>query len=161
MKQLAKISGKKHELKPLSSSELKEWTFERRPGGWVIATRRKDGVEIERKRFFYQRAKQSFFAKFTQGQSLDFYGEKIELTRSGGKADSASDYTAQFPGKVRKVLVKDSDAVKAGTALLMVEAMKMEFAIKAGADGTVKRVLVQEGMILAPGQQLVDFEESQ
>jgi biotin carboxyl carrier protein len=41
----------------------------------------------------------------------------------------------------------------------MVEAMKMEFAIKAEVAGTVKKILVTEGQQLTPGQKLVDFEE--
>jgi acetyl-CoA carboxylase biotin carboxyl carrier protein len=41
----------------------------------------------------------------------------------------------------------------------MVEAMKMEFAVKAGTSGKVTRIHVEEGAILAPGQKLLDFEE--
>ncbi len=159
MKHLAKISGKKHELSELTSAQLKEWTFEKRPGGWVIATRMKDGILMERKRFFYSRRKQNFSAKFCEGHSVDFFGEKIEVSRGGAAQSAASDYTAQFPGKVRKIMVRELEVVKSGAALVMVEAMKMEFAIKAGTDGLVKRILVEEGMILTPGQMLLDFEE--
>ena len=42
----------------------------------------------------------------------------------------------------------------------MVEAMKMEFAIKATSDGQIKKVLVEEGATLTPGQKLVDFAET-
>ena len=44
-----------------------------------------------------------------------------------------------------------------GNPLLMVEAMKMEFAIKATSDGVVKKICVEENMILTPGQKLLDF----
>jgi biotin carboxyl carrier protein len=57
------------------------------------------------------------------------------------------------------VSIKEGDQVKEGTPLLMIEAMKMEFAIKAGASGVVKKIHVTEGMQLAPGQNLLDFEE--
>ena len=55
--------------------------------------------------------------------------------------------------------MKETEIVAAGTALIMVEAMKMEFAIKAGTPGKVTRIHVEEGAILAPGQKLLDFEE--
>ena len=42
----------------------------------------------------------------------------------------------------------------------MVEAMKMEFAIKAGSAGKVTRIHVAEGAILTPGQKLLDFEDA-
>jgi biotin carboxyl carrier protein len=162
MKFQARIAGKKLDWLESNSDHLKEWSFDRRPGGFVIATRVVEGKIIERVRFFYSRTKQSFFAKFTNASSLTVHGERIPLSRGGASGANANqDYTAQFPGKVRKVSVSDGATVKAGTTLLMVEAMKMEFAIKASADGTVKKLLVTEGMTLTPGQKLLDFEESQ
>jgi biotin carboxyl carrier protein len=156
MKTLLRISGQK-----IQSPESFDagWTFEVRPGGWVLASRSRDDGSVERKRFFYSRERKRFFAKFTDGISHDFYGERVEQSRGSSASDSASDYTAQFPGKVRKILVKETEIVTAGTALLMVEAMKMEFAVKAGTSGKVVRIHVEEGAILAPGQKLLDFEE--
>jgi biotin carboxyl carrier protein len=59
---------------------------------------------------------------------------------------------------VRKIVVTAGQKVEAGQTLLMVEAMKMEFAIKSSTPGTVVSILVEEGMILTPGQKLLDFE---
>ena len=160
MKMQGKIAGKKFDWEAASPEALREWSFEKRPGGWVIATKTVDGKVKERTRFYYSRTKQSFFAKLTQGNSLNVHGERIPVSRGGAAGGgSAQDYTAQFPGKVRKVATTEGAVVVAGTPLLMVEAMKMEFAIKAGTDGTVKKILVTEGMILTPGQKLLDFEE--
>jgi biotin carboxyl carrier protein len=156
MKTIARISGKKHEVK-LEERDL-NWTFERRPGGWILATRILDTGEMERVRFYYSRHRKNFFAKLAN-HGLDFFGERLEFSREGPGASSASDYTAQFPGKVRKVMVGSGDEVKSGSTLLMVEAMKMEFAIKAGSDGVVVKIRVEEGATLVPGQVLLDFEE--
>lgn len=156
MKSLLRISGQKFQSPETFDSR---WSFEIRPGGWVLASRTLENGAVERRRFFYSRERKRFFAKFTDGMSHDFYGERTEQSRGSSAADSASDYTAQFPGKVRKVLVKETERVTAGTALIMVEAMKMEFAIKAGGPGKVIRIHVEEGAILAPGQKLLDFEE--
>jgi biotin carboxyl carrier protein len=160
MKSTAKYSGKKESWVTADASAKKEWSFEKRPGGWVIGTRTVNGVATERTRFYYGKTKQHFFAKLTRDDSLDFYGQRVPETRAGAQGSSASDYTAQFPGKVRKILLKDGAQVVSGTAILMVEAMKMEFAIKATSDGVIKKILVEEGMILTPGQKLLDFEET-
>lgn len=161
MKLQAKVFGKKQPWNEASPELKKTWKFEKRPGGWVIATRiLADGSE-ERVRFSYHRVKGNFWAKLPKSattSSLDFYGERINVNRAGAAGDSASDFTAQFPGKVRKVMVKDGQAVEKDTPLLMIEAMKMEFAIKATETGTVKKVLVAEGQQLSPGQKLLDFE---
>jgi biotin carboxyl carrier protein len=160
MKIQGKIGGKKFDWENPGSEILKEWNFEKRPGGWVIGTRTVGGRITERTRFFYSRTRHNFFAKLTDGKSLSVHGERVPLTRgSASGASAAQDYTAQFPGKVRKIAVSEGAEVTAGTPLLMVEAMKMEFAIKAGTDGTVKKILVTEGATLTPGQKLLDFEE--
>jgi len=50
-----------------------------------------------------------------------------------------------MPGTIVNVLVKPGDAVKKGTVLLILEAMKMENEIQAAADGTVASVNVRKG----------------
>ena len=50
-----------------------------------------------------------------------------------------------LPGSVIKVLVSEGQAVKKGDTLLTLESMKMENAIMAEADGTVKQIAVTPG----------------
>ena len=50
-----------------------------------------------------------------------------------------------LPGSVVKVLVSEGQAVKKGDTLLTLESMKMENAIMAEADGTVKQIAVTPG----------------
>ena len=50
-----------------------------------------------------------------------------------------------LPGSVIKVLVREGQAVKRGDTLLTLESMKMENAIMAEADGTVKQIAVTPG----------------
>lgn len=158
MKYQAKVSGKKQEWTEASPEVVKAWSFEKRPGGWVIATHAETN---ERIRFYYARAKQQFWAKLGGAlKSTDVYGERLPVTRVGAANDSASDFTAQFPGKVRKIVAIEGQVVAEGAPLLMIEAMKMEFAIKATNAGTVKKILVTEGQQLTPGQKLLDFEDA-
>lgn len=160
MKYQAKVFGKKMPWNEASPELKKEWKFEKRPGGWVIGTRMKEDGTEERVRFSYHRVKGNFWAKLPKSSitsSIDFFGERSSVARAGSKNDSASDFTAQFPGKVRKVMVKEGQSVTIDTPLLMIEAMKMEFAIKATEDGVVVKILVEEGQQLSPGHKLLDF----
>jgi 3-methylcrotonyl-CoA carboxylase alpha subunit len=63
-----------------------------------------------------------------------------------------------LPGQVVAVRVTAGQEVDAGEELVVVEAMKMEHAIKAHAAGTVRAVLCAPGDQVDRGQPLVDFE---
>ena len=74
------------------------------------------------------------------------------------QASGPGDVTTQMPGNVVQVLVNVGDQVKAGQALLVVEAMKMESEITAPIDGKVKAVHVAKGDKINPGDLLVELE---
>ena len=63
--------------------------------------------------------------------------------------------TAPMPGTILKVNVKDGQAVKAGTVLVVLEAMKMENESRAPKDGTVTQVVVSKGSTVDTGAPLV------
>ena len=63
--------------------------------------------------------------------------------------------SAPMPGNILKVNVKAGDAVKSGTVLVVLEAMKMENEIMAPKDGTVTQVLVSKGSTVDTGAPLV------
>ena len=60
-----------------------------------------------------------------------------------------------LPGSVIKVLVSEGQAVKKGETLLTLESMKMENAIMAEADGTVKQIAVVAGQTVMQDDLLV------
>ena len=62
---------------------------------------------------------------------------------------------APMPGNILKVNVAPGQAVKAGTVLLVLEAMKMENEIMAPRDCTVTQVLVSKGSTVETGAPLV------
>ena len=68
---------------------------------------------------------------------------------------SASDVVAPLAGIVRTIFVKEGDAVTAGQALLMFEAMKMENELVAPAAGTVKKINVAVGDNMETGMVVV------
>lgn len=73
--------------------------------------------------------------------------------------DSASgEIVAPMPGKVVDILVKPGDAVKPGSVIVVLEAMKMENELCAINKGVVKEVLVEKGDAAQGGQVLVTLE---
>ncbi|MCB2107909.1 MAG: biotin/lipoyl-binding protein, partial [Rhodobacteraceae bacterium] len=62
-----------------------------------------------------------------------------------------------MPGLLVSLAVKEGQDVKAGEALAIVEAMKMENVLKAERDGTVKTIHQQPGASLAVDQVILEF----
>lgn len=67
---------------------------------------------------------------------------------------------APMPGKVTKILVSQGQNVKKGQAVLVMEAMKMEYTLKADVEGSVKAIQVQAGSQVTLGQALVELTEA-
>ena len=79
---------------------------------------------------------------------------------AGGAAAHAGPHEvrAPIPGRVVSVSVMEGDQVKAGQALVVLEAMKMENQICAEGPGRVERVMVAPGATVESGQVLVVVE---
>ncbi|MCO5786977.1 oxaloacetate decarboxylase subunit alpha [Pseudomonas sp. G11-1] len=78
--------------------------------------------------------------------------------KSRERASKPGHVTTSMPGNVVDVLVAEGDKVKAGQAVLISEAMKMESEIQAAIDGTVKAVHVAKGDRVNPGEILIEIE---
>ena len=70
---------------------------------------------------------------------------KAEAPKPAAPAAGGVQVKSPLPGSVIKVLVSEGQAVKKGDTLLTLESMKMENAIMAEADGTVKQIAVTPG----------------
>ncbi|MDV5386379.1 acetyl/propionyl/methylcrotonyl-CoA carboxylase subunit alpha [Pseudomonas juntendi] len=66
---------------------------------------------------------------------------------------------APMNGRIVRVLVAPGQRVEAGTALVVLEAMKMEHSIRAPHDGTVNALFCQEGDMVSEGTVLVELAE--
>jgi pyruvate carboxylase subunit B len=75
----------------------------------------------------------------------------------GGATQGAGTLKAPMPGLVVRVLVADGDPVEPGRGMVVVEAMKMENELKAGGNGTVKKVHVKPGDRVEKGAPLVEI----
>ena len=72
---------------------------------------------------------------------------------AAGGAGSA--VTSPLPGVILDVCVKEGDTVKRGQTVVVLEAMKMENAIEATADGTVTAIKVGKGDSVLEGAPLI------
>ena len=82
------------------------------------------------------------------------------LSGSAGHHVSEGSLTAPMPGVVTLISLSPGDTVEAGATLLVMEAMKMEHAVKAPHDGVVKDFKFSVGDQVREGDLLVEFEES-
>jgi 3-methylcrotonyl-CoA carboxylase alpha subunit len=78
-------------------------------------------------------------------------------TRSRHGHDHAA-LASPMPGTVVLVNVERGQRVARGELLVMLEAMKMEVAIKAPHDGTVKSIACRKGELVQPGIPLLEME---
>ena len=65
---------------------------------------------------------------------------------------------APMPGKVIKLNVEPGQSVVRGEEILVIEAMKMENALRAPRAGIVRAIHVAAGDMVAPGRPLVEIE---
>ena len=78
-------------------------------------------------------------------------------SRQGEGVQGHREIRAYMPGRVVSLAVSEGDAVVAGQALLVLEAMKMQNEIQAETDGTVKRIHVAPGEAVEGGDPLVEI----
>lgn len=88
--------------------------------------------------------------------SVDADGGKKSRKKSGGAA--SDQIAAPMPGKITKLLVSVGDAVKPGQAVLMMEAMKMEYTLKAEAAGSIESLNCQVGDQVILGKVLAKIK---
>ncbi len=108
--------------------------------------------------------------RLSDGQSLDGVSIRIESERerivrerfqlagrAGTVQSGAHVVKAPMPGLVRAIKVSAGDLVERTSTLLVLEAMKMENNILAGANGRIERVLVEEGSSVEKIARLVEI----
>lgn len=80
---------------------------------------------------------------------------KSRKNRKGQSGAAHNQVIAPMPGKVTKVLVQAGQAVTKGQAVVVMEAMKMEYTLKAELSGPVEKVMAQVGSQVSLGDVLV------
>ncbi|RMF25769.1 MAG: hypothetical protein D6760_00240 [Deltaproteobacteria bacterium] len=93
------------------------------------------------------------------GHDFDFSPADDDASADEGAGGFTPEVVAPMPGKVLDVLVAEGDTVREGQPLLLIEAMKMEQTLRAGADAVVRSVHAEPGAMVGPGQVLVVLEQ--
>jgi len=75
--------------------------------------------------------------------------------KSAGKKDS--EIVAPMPGKITKIFVQADQEVKKSQALIVMEAMKMEYTLKSDLDTKVQSLKCKVGDQVSLGQLLIEF----
>ena len=93
------------------------------------------------------------------GRVFEVRRESIRPSSRPGKgsADHGTGLLAPMPGRIRKTLVARGDSVARGQVVLVLEAMKMEHAIRAPRDGVVTRLDHAEGDLVEAGTALAEI----
>jgi biotin carboxyl carrier protein len=81
-----------------------------------------------------------------------------ELGMDSLNSQKVNDLKAPMPGLVVDIKVEEGQQVKKGDTIIVLEAMKMENALKAAADATVKKIVAIKGSAVEKNQVLVHME---
>jgi pyruvate carboxylase subunit B len=112
------------------------------------------GIKAEGKRHFYLSI---------DGMPEEVVFEPLNEFVSGGsskrkQATAPGHVSTTMPGNIVDVLVKEGDTVKAGQAVLITEAMKMETEVQSAIAGKVTAIHVAKGDRVNPGEILIEIE---
>lgn len=141
----------KHYFITYDNSEYKVEAEETRPGQLKI----KIGDRLI-KSVITEGEKEKFI--FVDGQV--FRVKPVELTgMKKGKKKEEGDLSSPISGKVVSIKVKNGDSVKKGDVLMVIEAMKMEYLIRAPYGGLVKNINFKEKDQIEIGQTTIELEK--
>ncbi len=96
--------------------------------------------------------------KVLDGSHQHDFTVKLAEYGQDGEEDSGR-LTSPMPGRIVKILVAPGDSVEKGQSLMLMEAMKMEHAIKAPTDGVVAELFVEQDGFVEADTTLLSFEE--
>jgi biotin carboxyl carrier protein len=142
------------------------------PGSWMLGL---DGVEhpVETRRRSPETVWVSVDGAARTGQvrssgnrwRVDFSGEALDFETHFDDPGPAhllehdqGHLLSPFPGRIVKIPVRVEEAVSAGTPLVIIEGMKMEYTLRAPYPGRVRAVSCEEGATVTVDQPLIELD---
>lgn len=86
--------------------------------------------------------------------------EPAVTSKRQGAGSAREEIVSAMPGKITKVLKGTGDNVKAGEIVLVMEAMKMEYSLKAEVSGKIQSIDCHVGDQVPLGHRLAKIETS-
>jgi pyruvate carboxylase len=84
-----------------------------------------------------------------QARILEIKDQSFRSTKTlNAKVASRNEIGSPLPGKLANILVREGDTVQENTPLFVIEAMKMETAVKAPFAGKVEKILLAAGSLV-------------
>jgi biotin carboxyl carrier protein len=90
---------------------------------------------------------------------VDSQAKYLRNKKKGDIGEVQDRIFSPMPGKVVKILAAVGDKVKAGTSVIVVEAMKMQSEYKVKNDCIIKAILVKPNDVIDSDQTLIQLEE--
>ncbi|MPW44236.1 acetyl-CoA carboxylase biotin carboxylase subunit [Acinetobacter guerrae] len=97
---------------------------------------------------------------FHGGQSHTFEYIRVDYTQADQQTEQGH-LKAPMPGVITQVLVAANQSVKKDDILMTLEAMKMEYSIRAPQDGMIIDAYFQVGDQVKAGDELVEFQSAE
>jgi len=117
-----------------------------------------EAVEVDGERVALRSARQGDRVFVWQG-GADYVIHRDGASRRLSTGEHVAGLVAPMPGRVRRTLVRRGEEVTRGQVVLVLEAMKMEHAIRAPQDGVVTRLEHGEGDLVEAGVVLAEIGE--
>lgn len=114
------------------------------------------GQELSFEKFLFD--KDGVFQAFSCGHEVIIEEHKKAQINTGASLLSEGSLQSPMPGKIFKLFKEKGASVVSGETVMIVEAMKMEHAIRATKDGILKEVFFKEGDQVQGGMALCEIE---
>ncbi len=115
-----------------------------------------DWIEIDGKRHrFYVLRDRNDYTVWLDGHTYRFSGLEKGILASGATAATTGEITPLMPGKILRIEVTVGDMVAEKQALIIMESMKMESALRAPKSGRVAEIRCQPGQVVEMGEVLL------
>jgi biotin carboxyl carrier protein len=94
---------------------------------------------------------------FVWCEGVEFEFERSSPRSRMGAGEHGGDLVSPMPGRIRRAYVEPGERVERGQVLMVLEAMKMEHAIRAPREGVVSRLPHAEGELVEAGVVLAEI----
>lgn len=106
----------------------------------------------------YQKINRELWIHYN-GRTFSWLPKEKMIRHHSRQSTHPNEVRAPMPGKICKITVKKDDQVHLHQPLIVMEAMKMEYTLRAMVDGKIEKLEIREGDQVGRGMLLVKIKE--